>query len=69
MSGRDAPRGVAPADHAWAAATWEGSRRAMLRRALALPPRERLEVMEALCDTARRLAKAGEAARARRNGP
>jgi len=40
----------------------------MLRRALALTPRERLEVMEALCDTARRLAKAGEAC-ARRNDP
>lgn len=32
----------------WANATWEGSRRAQLRAALALTVRERLQAMEAL---------------------
>lgn len=43
-----------PAD--WSGATWEGSRRAQLRAALALTVRERLEAMEAICEVAERLA-------------
>jgi len=38
----------------WSLTTWEGSRRAQLRRALALTIRERLEAMEGLADVARR---------------
>lgn len=45
----------------WEAATWEGSRRAQLRRGLRLTPRQRLEAMVAIGDTARRLAGAPEA--------
>jgi hypothetical protein len=45
----------------WEAATREGSRRAQLRRALRLSPRERLEAMVALADTAERLASSPEA--------
>ena len=41
----------------WEAATWEGSRREQLRRALRLTPVERLAAMVALADTARRLAE------------
>ena len=40
----------------WETATWEGSRRAQLRRALALTVRERLQAAEALADLARQLA-------------
>ncbi|MDX1374727.1 MAG: hypothetical protein R3357_04130 [Burkholderiales bacterium] len=40
----------------WSNATWEGSRRAQLRAALALTVRERLEAMEAICEVAERLA-------------
>jgi hypothetical protein len=47
---REAPR----AD--WSNATWDGSRRAQLRAALALTVRERLEAMEAICEVAERLA-------------
>ena len=38
----------------WTSTTWEGSRRAQLRRALTLTIRERLEAMEGLADVARR---------------
>jgi hypothetical protein len=44
----------------WEAATWEGSRRQQLRRALRLSPRQRLEAMVALSDTARQLASSPE---------
>lgn len=37
----------------WNAATWEGQRRAMLRGALRLNVRERLQALENLCDTDR----------------
>lgn len=42
-------------DAGWEAATWEGSRRAQLRFALALTVRERLEALEALAELSRRL--------------
>jgi hypothetical protein len=45
------------ADADWEAATWDGSRRAQLRAALALTVRERLEALEALAELARRLAE------------
>ncbi len=48
----DAP----PAD--WSNATWEGSRRAQLRAALALTVRERLLAMEALGELAQKVAAA-----------
>lgn len=38
----------------WSLTTWEGSRRAQLRRALTLTLRERLEAMEGMADIARR---------------
>lgn len=41
----------------WDAATWEGSRRAQIRRALRLTVRERLEALEALAETSQRLAQ------------
>jgi hypothetical protein len=47
----------------WSLTTWEGSRRAQLRHALALTLRERMEAMEGMADTARRL----QEMRARRN--
>jgi len=48
---------LAIADAAWETATWEGSRRAQLRSALALTVRERMQVLEALTELARRLAE------------
>jgi len=42
----------------WSNATWEGSRRAQLRAALALSVRERLLAMEALAELAERIAAA-----------
>jgi hypothetical protein len=42
---------------AWQAATWEGSRRLQLRRALALTVRERLQVLEALTELSQRLVR------------
>lgn len=47
----------------WEAATWEGARRARLRRALELTVRERLEVLEALTETSARLVEIGRQAR------
>jgi hypothetical protein len=41
----------------WSLTTWEGSRRAQLRRALELTLRERLEAAEGLADVARRFAE------------
>ena len=38
----------------WSVTTWEGSRRAQLRRALRLTVRERMEALEGLADVARR---------------
>ena len=40
----------------WETATWEGSRRAQLRSALALTVRERLQALENLVELAQRLA-------------
>ena len=45
------------ADVGWETATWEGSRRAQLRAALALTVRERLEALEALAGLSQRLAE------------
>ena len=45
------------ADTTWETATWEGSRRAQLRSALALTVRERLQALEALTELAHRLAE------------
>jgi hypothetical protein len=44
-------------DFDWSVATWEGSRRAQLHRALAFTLRERLEAMEGLAEVARRFAE------------
>lgn len=41
----------------WNAATWEGSRRAQIRRSLRLTVRERLEALEALAETSERLSQ------------
>jgi hypothetical protein len=41
----------------WSAATWEGSRRAQIRRNLRLTVRERLEALEDLTETSDRLAR------------
>ena len=43
----------------WDAATWEGSRRAQLRRVLSLSTRERLIAMEQLTETAAVIASLG----------
>ena len=43
----------------WQAGTWEGARRAGLREALRLGVRERLQALEALAETSRRLARIG----------
>ena len=42
---------------AWENATWEGSRRLQLRRALALTVRERLQALEALVEFSQHLAR------------
>ena len=47
---------MSPERATWETATWEGRRRAQLRRALALTVRERLQAAESLADLARRLA-------------
>lgn len=41
----------------WSTATWEGSRRAQIRRNLQLTVRERLEALEDLTETSDRLAR------------
>lgn len=53
----------------WEAATWEGARRAQIRRSLELTVRERLEVLEALAETSARLIEIGREARARDGRP
>lgn len=59
----------------WNNATWEGSRRAQIRRNLRLTVRERLEALEALTETSNRLAQTAHevptesAAEAPRSGP
>lgn len=55
-------------DGNWDAATWKGARRAQLRRSLRLSVRERLEIMEALSETAARLSELSAEARERRQG-
>lgn len=45
-------------DPDWSSATWEGSRRAQLRAALALTVRERLQALEALSDLSDRIGAA-----------
>ncbi len=40
----------------WSNATWLGSRRAMIRRALKLTVRQRLQVLQDLCETSAKLA-------------
>lgn len=52
-----------PRADAWEAATWEGARRARIRRALELTVRERLEVLESLAETSERLMEIGRLAR------
>lgn len=39
----------------WSLTTWEGSRRAQLRQALAMTLRERLEALDAMTQVAQRL--------------
>ena len=41
-------------DKAWETSTWEGNRRLMLRRALRLTVRQRLQCLESLAETNRR---------------
>lgn len=52
------------AETGWEAATWEGSRRARIRRALRLTVRERLEGLEALAEVSARLAQSAPPAEA-----
>jgi len=40
----------------WGNATWEGSRKAMIKQSLKLSVRERLEALEELCKTSNKLA-------------
>ena len=44
-------------DAVWETATWEGSRRAQIRAALALSLRERLQALDDLIELSDRLAK------------
>ncbi len=41
----------------WGNASWEGSRRAMIRKSLKLTVRERLQALEDLVETSQKLAK------------
>jgi hypothetical protein len=47
----------------WGAGTWDGSRRAQLRRVLKLMVSERPEALESLSETSRRLVETGRKAR------
>lgn len=47
----------------WSLTTWDGSRRAQLRLALAMTVRERLQACDALDDLGQRLAEIGVRAR------
>ncbi len=40
----------------WGNASWEGSRRAMIRKSLKLTVRERLQALEDLAETSKKLA-------------
>ena len=51
-------------DEVWAQATWEGNRRAQLRRALTLTLRERLQAVEDMAEVTQRLREMRE-----REGP
>lgn len=53
----------------WEAATWEGARRARIRRALELTVRERLEVLESLAETSAQLVEIGRRAREKDGSP
>lgn len=44
----------------WDTVTWEGSRRAQIRRNLRLSPRQRLEALETLTETSRVLSQLGK---------
>ena len=44
-------------DPAWETATWEGSRRAQIRVALAMSLRERFQALDELIELSRRLAE------------
>ena len=44
-------------DPAWETATWEGSRRAQLRAALAMTLRERFEALDGMIELSHRLAE------------
>ncbi len=44
-----------PAEQTWGNATWEGSRRAMIRQSLKLTVRERLKSLEDLTVTSQKL--------------
>lgn len=44
-------------DELWAETTWEGNRRAQLRRALELTLRERLQAVEDMAEVAQRFAE------------
>jgi len=52
-------------DELWAETTWEGNRRAQLRRALELTLRERLQAVEDMMEVAQRF----QEMRSRRNAP
>ena len=41
----------------WGNASWEGSRRAMIRKSLKLTVRERLQALEDMVETSQKLAK------------
>lgn len=47
-------------DKDWSTATWEGSRRAQLRRSLKLTPMQRLEALEDLTEVSQWLSDAGK---------
>lgn len=46
-------------DELWAETTWEGNRRAQLRRALELTLRERLQAVEDMAEVAQRFQEMG----------
>lgn len=48
------------ADKDWLTATWEGSRRAQLRRSLKLTPMQRLQALEDLTEVSQWLSDAGK---------
>lgn len=44
-------------EQSWNNATWEGSRRAMIRQSLKLTVRERLQALEDISETSQKLAR------------